>query len=163
LLQRWDAANAWWTNHVLRFDFEAQLGLLERLGIRSPDARSLGWAFMLALCLWLAVIAWHVGRSFRPARPDPLARAYARLCRKLAHIVPRAPHEGPLAFGAALIAKRPEVRAAVLPLLERYAELRYGPPVPAMRAREVQEFNRAVARLSLPLERSMRTAHGPQI
>jgi len=74
-LQRWDAANAWWTNHVVKFDYEAQLGLLERLGIRSPDARSLGWAFMLALCLWLAVIAWQVGRSIRPARPDPLARA----------------------------------------------------------------------------------------
>jgi len=149
LLQRWDAANAWWTNHVVSFDFETQLNLLERLGIRSPDARSLGWAFMLALCLWLAVIAWHVGRSIRPARPDPLSRAYARLCRKLARIVPRAPHEGPLAFGAALIAKRPEVRTSVLPLLERYAELRYGCPSPGTRALDIEQFRRAVARLSL--------------
>jgi len=149
-LQRWDAANAWWTNNVVKFDFEAQLGLLERLGIRSPDARTLGWAFMLALCLWLAVIAWQVGRSIRPSRPDPLARAYAQLCRKLARIVPRAPHEGPLAFGAALIARRPEVRTAVLPLLERYAELRYGPPAPESRAREIRAFGEAVARLSLP-------------
>jgi transglutaminase-like putative cysteine protease len=150
LVQRWDAANAWWTNHVVKFDYEAQLGLLEKLGIRSPDARALGWAFMLALCLWLAVIAWQVGRSFRPARPDPLARAYARLCRKLARIASRAPHEGPLAFGAALVAKRPELRASVLPLLERYAELRYGPPVPASRAQDVRAFREAVARLSLP-------------
>jgi protein-glutamine gamma-glutamyltransferase len=150
LLQRWDAANAWWTNHVVRFDFETQLGLLERLGIRSPDARSLGWTFMLALCLWLAVIAWHVGRSIRPARPDPLARAYARLCRKLARILPRAPHEGPLAFGAALIAKRPELRTAVLPLLERYAELRYGPPLPERRVEDIRAFREAVTRLSLP-------------
>jgi transglutaminase-like putative cysteine protease len=153
LLQRWDAANAWWTNHVVKFNYEAQLGLLERLGIRSPDARTLGWAFMLGLCLWLAVIAWQVGRSFRPARPDALARAYARLCRKLARIVPRAPHEGPLAFGAALLAKRPELRTSVLPLLERYAELRYGPPAPERGAREIEEFSRDVARLSLSLER----------
>jgi len=150
LLQRWDAANAWWTNRVVKFDFETQLRLLERLGIRSPDARALGWTFMLALCLWLTVIAWHVGRSMRPARADPLARAYARLCRKLARIVPRAPHEGPLAFGAALIARRPEVRTAVLPLLERYAELRYGPPLPAQRAADIRAFREAVARLSLP-------------
>jgi transglutaminase-like putative cysteine protease len=149
-LQRWDAANAWWTNHVVKFDYEAQLGLLERLGIRAPDARALGWAFMLALILWLAVIAWQVGRSMRPARPDPLARAYARLCRKLARIVPRAPHEGPLAFGAALIAKRPEVRTSVLPLLERYAELRYGPPAHERRAQEIRAFREAVTRLSLP-------------
>jgi len=149
-LQRWDAANAWWTNHVVKFDYEAQLGLLERLGIRSPDARSLGWAFMLALCLWLAVIAWQVGRSIRPARLDPLARAYARLCHKLARIAPRAPHNGPLAFGAALIAKRPEVRTSVLPLLERYAELRYGPPAPEKRAQDIRTFSQAVRRLSLP-------------
>ena len=149
-LQRWDAANAWWTNNVVKFDYAAQLGLLERLGIRSPDARALGWAFMLALCLWLAVIAWQVGRSIRPARPDPLARAYAQLCRKLARIVPRAPHEGPLAFGAALIARRPEVRTAVLPLLERYAELRYGPPAPERRAQDIRAFSEAVARLPRP-------------
>jgi hypothetical protein len=89
----------------------------------------------------------------RPARPDSLARAYARLCRKLARIVPRAPHEGPLAFGAALIAKRPEVRTSVLPLLERYAELRYGPPSPETSARDIKEFSRDVARLSLSLVR----------
>ena len=150
LMQRWDAANAWWTNHVLKFDYEAQLAVLERLGIRSPDARALGWAFMLALCLWLAVIAWHVGRSLRPAHADPLARAYARLCRKLARIVPRAPHEGPLAFGAAVIARCPAARTSLLPLLERYAELRYGPPLPDTRAADVEAFRRAVRRWSLP-------------
>jgi transglutaminase-like putative cysteine protease len=150
LLQRWDAANAWWTNRVVRFDYQAQLGLLEQLGIRSPDARYLGWAFMLALCLWLAIIAWQLGRSLRPVRPDPLSRAYARLCRKLARIEPRAPHEGPLAFAAALIAKRPELRPAVLPLFERYAELRYGPPAPERRPADIRAFSEAVARLTLP-------------
>jgi len=79
-----------------------------------------------------------------------LVRSYERLCRKLARIAPRAPHQGPLDFGAALIAKRPEVGAAVLPLLERYAELRYGPPMPARRAQDIRAFREAVARLSLP-------------
>jgi protein-glutamine gamma-glutamyltransferase len=149
LLQRWDAANAWWTNHVVKFDFDAQLDLLERLGVRSPDARSLGWAFMLALCLWLAVIAWHVGRGIHPGKPDALARAYARLCRKLAPVVPRAPHQGPLAFADALIARRPDLRHTAQPLLERYAELRYGCPFPSTHAQDVEKFRRAVARLSL--------------
>jgi len=149
-LQRWDAANAWWTNYVVRFDYETQLNVLARLGIRSPDARYLGWAFMLALCGWLALIAWHLGRSRRPRRGDPLARAYARLCRKLARIVPRAPHQGPLDFAAALGARRPEVHAAVLPLLTRYAELRYGPPAAHTRAQDIRAFREAVQRLSLP-------------
>ena len=149
LLQRWDAANAWWTNHVVRFDYDAQLGLLERLGIDSPDARTLGWAFMAALCAWLTVIAWHVGRSVRPEPRDALARAYARLCRKLSRIAPRAPHEGPLAFAAALITRRPELRHTVQPLFERYAALRYGPPAPATREQDIRAFRQAVARLSL--------------
>jgi len=149
-LQRWDAANAWWSNHVVRFDYDAQLGVLARLGIRSPDAHYLGAAFMLALCAWLGVIAWHIGRSHHAPRPDALARAYGRLCRKLARITPRAPHQGPLDFGAALIASRPEVQASVLPLLERYAELRYGPPRANSRAQDIQAFRQHVARLKLP-------------
>jgi hypothetical protein len=42
------------------------------------------------------------------------------------------------------------VRTSVLPLLERYAELRYGPPLPESRTREIRAFGEAVARLSLP-------------
>jgi hypothetical protein len=150
-LQRWDAANAWWTNHVVKFDYEAQLGVLARLGIRSPDARYLGWAFMLVLCLWLAFIAWHVGRSIRPGRSDGLVRSYERLCRKLARIAPRAPHQGPLEFAAALIARRPDLQPTVWPLFTRYAELRYGrPSAQTTREQEIRAFRQSVAQLSLP-------------
>jgi len=150
LLQRWDAANIWWTSHVVRFDYSAQLDLLSRLGVRSPDTRDLGWAFMAALLGWLAFIAWQLGRSVRRSRPDALARAYARLCRKLARIAPpRAPYQGPLSLAATVSAARPDLGAAARALLERYAQLRYGPAAPA-HARQVEEFRRAVARLSLP-------------
>ena len=150
LLQRWDAANDWWSEHVLQFDYGAQLDLLARLGISAPDARHLGWAFMLALLGWLALITWHVGRGGRPPRPDALARAYARLCRKLARIAPpRAPHQGPLSLAAVIAAHRPEVAPAARALLERYAQLRYGPPQGAGHARAVAEFRRAVAQLAL--------------
>jgi len=150
LLQRWDAANAWWSDHVVKFDYSAQLDLLGRFGIRSPDVRYLGWAFMLALLGWLALIAWHIGRSARPASPDTLARAYARLCRKLERIgPPRAPHQGPLSFAETVTARRPDLRGSVHALLARYAQLRYGPAAPGTRAQDVEEFRRAVARLSL--------------
>jgi transglutaminase-like putative cysteine protease len=150
LLQRWDAANAWWTERVVKFDYAAQLDLLARLGVRSPDARYLGWAFMLALCGWLAVVAWQLSASARPARPDALARAYQRLCRKLARIaVPRAPHQGPLSFAAAVIARRPDLEKPVQALMTRYAQLRFGPPAAGARARDIEEFRQAVARLSL--------------
>src|SRR5207237_10867467 len=77
LLQRWDAANAWWSDHIVKFDYSAQLDLLGRFGIRSPDVRYLGWAFTLALLGGLALIAWHIGRRPRPTPPGPLARARA--------------------------------------------------------------------------------------
>ena len=152
LLQRWDAANAWWSTHVVKFDLDSQLGLLARLGVRAGDARYLGWGFMLVLSLWLAFGAWHLGDGTSRARPpDALARAYARLCRKLARsVLLRLPQQGPLDFAAAVSARRPDLAGDVRPLFERYAQLRYGVPSPTTRHRDVEEFARAVARLRLP-------------
>jgi len=148
LLQRWDAADAWWNERVVKFDYATQLGVLERLGIHSPDAFTLGWAFMLVLLGWLAVIAWHLGRSLRPLRPDPIARAYAQLCRKLARTgLVRAAYQGPLAYAEALRAGNPGLAEGAHTLLAQYAWLRYGVPEPATRARDIAQFARAVRRL----------------
>jgi protein-glutamine gamma-glutamyltransferase len=157
LLQRWDAANAWWNDRVVKFDYTAQIEVLERLGIHSADARALGWAFMTALLGWLALVAWHLGRSMQPRRPDAVARAYALLCRKLARSgLVRAPYQGPLSYADEVGARRPDLAQRVRPLLERYAQLRYGPPGSGTRARDVEEFRRAVARLSVPRRVALR-------
>jgi protein-glutamine gamma-glutamyltransferase len=151
LLQRWDAANALWSERVVKFDYGSQLNLLARLGIHTPSARLLGWAFMAALCVWLVAVGWYFSRGARPARADALARAYARLCRKLAHAaLPRAAHQGPCSYAAELSAGHPQLAARVQPLLELYAQLRYGPPTPATQARDIADFARRVARLRLP-------------
>jgi transglutaminase-like putative cysteine protease len=149
LLQRWEAASAWWADHVVRFDYASQLDLLTRLGIRSPDARYLGWGFTLALCAWLGFMAWSTSRLGRRARPDALARAYRRLCRKLARVAPpRAPHQGPLAYAESVLAQRPDLRGEVGALFERYAELRFGAGAPGTAA--VAQFARAVRELRVP-------------
>jgi protein-glutamine gamma-glutamyltransferase len=149
VLQRWDAANAWWDERVVRFDYSTQLDLLERLGIHSPDGRAVGWAFVLALLGWLAVIAWHFASSARRVRADALARTYQRLCGKLARRsgLVRAAHQGSLAYAAALAARQPALAGSAHELLARYAQLRYGAPAPETRARDLAEFRRAVARL----------------
>ena len=151
LMQRWDAANAWWSDHIVKFDLASQLDLLARLGIRTPETRYLGWAFMGALLGWLALIGWQLGRGARAARPDALARAYLRLCRKLARAVPpRAAHQGPLEYSHVVQSARPQLRAGG-ELLARYAQLRYGPRHEATsHARAVSAFARAVARLRVP-------------
>jgi protein-glutamine gamma-glutamyltransferase len=146
LRQNWDALNAWWDESVVSFDFGKQLNLLRLLGFTKPDWQHLGWALAGGLTLWLVWVAWHFGRRARPAGPDRLARAYARLCRKLARVaLSREPYQGPLAYANALSAYRPDVADAARPLLERYAELRYG----ADGSNDV-EFERAVARLRVP-------------
>ena len=149
LLQRWEAASAWWSDHVVRFDYASQLNLLARFGIRSPDTRYLAWGFAAALGAWLLFIAWHFGRGRRRTRPDALARAYRRLCRKLARIAPaRALHQGPRAYGETVLAERPDLRTPLEALLARYVQLRFGAAV-ALDA-EVAEFARAVARWRIP-------------
>lgn len=153
LMERWDVASAWWDSRVVKFDYSIQLDVLERLGVHDADAGKLGWAFVLALLGWLTVIAWHIGRSARPRRPDPLARAYLRLCGKLARTgFARAPHQGPLAYSSALRAARPSLGEGAHALLARYAQLRYGATSAATHARDIEQLARAVRRL--------RVAHG---
>jgi protein-glutamine gamma-glutamyltransferase len=148
LLQRWDATNAWWSTRVVRFNYTSQLSLLARLGIATPDARTLGWLFMGGLCAWLAAIAWYFGRAARSTRPDLLARAYARLCGKVARAaLPRAPHQGPYAYAATVGAYDPQLAARVQPLFDLYAQLRYGAPALSTRERDIADFARRVARL----------------
>jgi protein-glutamine gamma-glutamyltransferase len=150
LLQRWDAVNMWWSSHVLKYDFKSQLNLLSRLGIHSPDLSTLGWAFVTALLSWMTWIAWQMGRGPSRVRADRLARAYARLCRKLAGIgLPRSAHQNPIAYAEAVAEQRPDLQEAVRGLLARYAELRYGAPRADSRAEDVAGFERAVARLSV--------------
>jgi len=148
LLQRWDAANSWWNDRVVKFDYGAQIDVLELLGIHAKDARTLGWAFIAALLGWLAVIAWTFRGGPRARRPDATARAYALLCRKLARGgLAREPQQGPLAYAQALRTGRPGLTPEAQALLERYAQLRYGRPSPDTHAREVEEFARALRRL----------------
>jgi hypothetical protein len=80
---------------------------------------------------------------------DRLARAYTKLCRKLARAgAPRELHEGPLAYAAAVAARRPDLAETARALLRRYAELRYGRAVAAeTRSPEVIAFERAVSQL----------------
>jgi transglutaminase-like putative cysteine protease len=148
MLQRWDALNTWWDDRVVKFNYDDQLRLLERLGFNSPGAQELGWAFAAGLVGWLLWIAWQVGRTGPVARPDLLARAYTRLCKKLDRVgVTRQPHQGPIAFASALLLRRPDLEA-VHSLLQRYSELRYGRPDPDA-STKIRDFARAVSRLTV--------------
>ena len=145
-LERWEALNGWWTDSVINFDYRSQLDLLAALGLRSPGLRDAGWSFAVALLAWLAWVSWQFSKEPAPPPPDRLGRAYQRLCRKLARTgLPRAPHQGPLAYAQHIIQSRPDLAARVLPLLEQYAELRFG----TTSNPDLRSFDRAVTHLSV--------------
>jgi transglutaminase-like putative cysteine protease len=147
LLQGWDALNTAWNERIVKFDFNTQLGILERLGVHSADWMALVAALGSGLVGWLAWIAWHIGRSAGARPPDPLARAYARLCRKLARAgVARDAHEGPLDYAAKIARRRPDLALRARLLLMRYAQLRYGRVSAAAAATAIPEFARMVLR-----------------
>ncbi len=147
-LQRWDAVNAWWKDRIVKFNYDDQVRLLQRLGFASPGVRELGWAFVAGLVGWLMWIAWQVGRSPRARKPDRLARAYARLCRKLARAgAARESHFGPLAYADEVAKRRPDLAQPVRSLLVRYAQLRFGPAAAAGHYASIIGFEREVDRL----------------
>jgi len=151
--QVWDAANAWWSSEFIGFNLRSQFAMLQRLGFASADWRPLAWLVSLALTAWLLLLAWQFGAVPRARQPDRLARAYQRLCGKLATAgIERAPHQGPLSYAATLAASKPRVAHEVGPLLERYAELRFGRGATAD-GRAVVAFEQAVGRLRLRAER----------
>jgi hypothetical protein len=57
--------------------------------------------------------------------------------------MPRASHEGVLAYCERLALTRPATAAALLPLARSYAGLRYGPPAEAAALREFLRAARA--------------------
>jgi protein-glutamine gamma-glutamyltransferase len=127
LRQRWDAANDWWNERVVKYDMRTQFDLLRWMGFDDPDWRLLGYLLASGLIAWLIVIAWHVARTNRGAPADRLARAYQKLCRKLAHAgAARQAHEGPLAYAEAISSRRPDLASSAHALLIAYANLRFG-------------------------------------
>ena len=123
----WDAANAWWNDQVLNFNLGKQLSLLSRLGLPEPDWKMLAWSLAIGLAAWLGVVTILLRRPPPRAKPEPIAKAYRSLCHQLAQVgLVRDAWQGPLDFAAAIERARPEVARQAVPILRRYAEIRYG-------------------------------------
>jgi len=147
LMQGWDALNTAWNERIVKFDVNSQLGILSRLGVHSADWTGLVAVLGSGLISWLAWVAWHIGRSAGPRPADRLARAYARLCNKLARAgIARDSYEGPLAYAARIGRRRPDLAPRAQPLLARYAQLRYGPVSGQVAAVATVAFERLVLR-----------------
>ena len=123
---RLDALRQIWRERILLFDQNSQQHLLEWLNIPEPDGQKLVLLLTAALTLVLVWLTWQVRREVGPARKEPLIRAYARLCAKLAAVgIARLPHEGAEDYAARVARRRPELGPAVTSLCRHYSSLRY--------------------------------------
>ena len=125
LVLSWDAANAAWNQWVLGFGPEVQRSLLQKLGLTKPSWSDLIAAMMAGCAVFLAGLAFLLGRAgIRPV--DPVLRQYRRFCKRLANIGrgPQ-PAEGPSDFARAVIGVRPDLAGDILAINALYLQLRY--------------------------------------
>lgn len=141
---RFDAVKEIWRERILDFDQDSQRKLLEMLKIPEPDGQKLVMVLAAAMALALAWLTWQVRRELTPQPKDMTARAYARLCAKLAAAgIPRLPHEGAEAYALRVARLRPDLGAIVAALCRQYSYLRYAAPSPSVTSGQFQAAVRA--------------------
>lgn len=125
LRHRWEALSNAWNQSVLGYNADRQRQLLSRIGLPQADWRTLGALLgASAALLTLSLLGWAY---LRPRHADPLDRAWASFCDKLARKgMPRLPWEGPIDYAERLATAEPRYAAAVRAIASDYARLRYG-------------------------------------
>ena len=129
---------------ILDFDQDSQRKLLEFLKIPEPDGQKLVMVLAVAMSLVLAWLTWQVRRELAPRSKDETARAYARLCAKLAAAgIARMPHEGAEAYALRVARLRPDLAGSVTSLCRQYSFLRYAAPSTSITLGQFQAAVRA--------------------
>lgn len=138
----WEMLNNRWDQWVLGYGQAQQLQLLARLSPELANARWLASASIVAGLLGLALLAWFFWRTGPKETPDPAARAWHTLQRRLGRIgLPPLPGEPPQGYAARVAALRPDLADQVLHITHLYLDSRYGD-----RPRELKILVQSVAR-----------------
>jgi transglutaminase-like putative cysteine protease len=141
---RFDAVKELWRERILDYDQDSQRKLLQFLKIPEPDGQTLVMVLAVAMTLVLSWLTWQVRRELKLNPRDETARAYARLCAKLASAgIARLPHEGPEAYALRVARMRPDLAGSVANLCRQYSRLRYAPPVTDLTLSQFQAAVRA--------------------
>jgi transglutaminase-like putative cysteine protease len=141
---RFDAVKEMWRERILDFDQDSQRKLLEFLKIPEPDGQKLVLVLAVAMSLVLAWLTWQVRRELERSSTDETARAYTRLCAKLAAAgIARLPHEGAEAYALRVARLRPDLAGTVMNLCRQYSFLRYSAPTTGVTLGQFQAAVRA--------------------
>ncbi len=128
LRQNWDALNTFWAATIVNFDSDDQRAVMNMLGFKNADWRTLGTALLIAfVSFFLAMMAW-LGWRYRPQARDPVTEAYAALKAKLAKGgVHSLQYEGPVDYLARAANVLPALEPQLKELRDIYIGLRYQP------------------------------------
>ncbi len=152
----WDAINHDWRRNVIGFNFDRQRSLWRewKLNVLAPWQVT---AIVIAIAaVWVgALLGWL---AWRRRRQDRARALWDAMCARLGRAgLPRAAHEGPLAYAARAAARWPEFTGAFGIIGDSYAALRYGPvaahaDTTLERASALWRLKRAVDLLPSPAE-----------
>jgi transglutaminase-like putative cysteine protease len=123
----WDSMANNWNQWVLGYNPERQFWLLSRVGLDRATWQTLALILFVVTCLITAGFAAVLLRRLGRQRRDPVARIYARFCRKLARRgATRSPSEGPADFAERAVKEFPQAAATIRAITGMYINLRYG-------------------------------------
>jgi transglutaminase-like putative cysteine protease len=128
----WDAAATFWNDWVIGYGPELQRALLDMLGFDGAP-RAERWSKLLLLCVGATLagsllvslqLAW---RRRHRTTVDAAAREFATFTKRLAklQVAPRAPSEGPIAYGARAQSRAPQAAAEIRAIVAAYLRARY--------------------------------------
>ncbi|HUL81287.1 MAG TPA: DUF3488 and transglutaminase-like domain-containing protein [Gammaproteobacteria bacterium] len=131
-LLAWDAASTFWNDWIIGYGPELQRGLLDLLGF-DGGAHAQRWSRLLLLCVGATLagslllslqLAW---RRRRRTTVDEAAHAFSTFVKRLAklRVAPRAPSEGPVAYGARAEAAVPRAAEEIRAIVGAYLRARY--------------------------------------
>lgn len=123
----WDSLANSWNQWVLGYNPDRQFWLFSRVGLDRATWQTIAMILIAATALITAGFAIAMLRRFGRRPRDPVARIYARFCRKLARRgAARAPSEGPADFAARAARELPQAAGAIGAITALYIKLRYG-------------------------------------
>jgi transglutaminase-like putative cysteine protease len=121
----WDAVNHVWRRHVVDFNHQRQRALWRDLHVDAFMPWQIVGGIAIAVAAWAGLMLLWLARRRR--RQERALVLWEDMCRRLARAgLPRAPHEGPLAFTQRAAQRWPQFAIALSAIGGAYATLRYG-------------------------------------
>lgn len=122
----WDAAQMKWNGFLLRYDFDYQKSLMDRIGLKNVSR----WIFFLwvavGVLLFIAALHWSLRR--KAIKEDPVLIAWRKFCTRMEKSgIARINNEGPLAFAERAAKLRPDKQREIKEIAQVFVDLRYGP------------------------------------